>query len=1340
MTRITVRSVLVALLMSVGALLATAQSNPTPFNLAGGTYSFTQWDATQAALTYPANMVFHTYTKTTSSPDVTMADAPTGDWDCIYNGTSGPRMAGKGTAGFSFITSGGTPICTNKWVGAAVLALNTTNRANVTVNWTGGTVATLGRVYSLRFQYRVGTSGAWSDVLQNGLPTEYPVGAIGTTQAFSTLLPIAAENQPVVQVRWVYNYISGSGSRPEMSLDEISATSTSMAGTPTKFSITAISPTSPSTSAPFSVTVRSTDAAGNPMFVATATSFTLSRLVGTGTLSGTLTGTIPAGASSVILTNVNYNVAEAGVVLRATGTAGDNLAIGDSNPFTMLQGANQFRPTNYQNVGWVGSPFPTFKVDAIRPDGTIDNSYVGPITFSKVSGPGNVTLTSVVNPVLGTATFDNVSVDAPGTYVFQITGPNLATFTLATTTVWATPTLTTNIVPQYIHGRDGAGSSANLPNFAMVTFSNLQPNTLYRYNTGLATDQILTSTGGGFNIHYTADGNQYSYNTSKSTSTDGAYSSFTTGPGQTTKVLWINLTTSTNAAFQELQTIYWRISLTDNIGRLVTRYQLAQTSTTIQLGPETTRGTGIADIQSQSAPKNIILLYDVETPTVSTRPLTTALVQDDGTTLTGAYPYYAALDGSATSWATFIPNTLPNGVRRIEERDWKTGNIVYFKTSPTGVWNGTTTIGAAGGSTSPIYLQTPRITVSSPALNDTLCGLNVQRITFTARGTNNVLIEFSSNNGTSWQTVATVPASQGFYNWTVLPIEISNNCLIRVTGVERTDISALSGRFTIASKLSVAQQPVSANLCLGQDYVLVTLTKGSVRRMQWMKDGIDIPGANSPVLVLTNAGYSTSGAYRCRVETFGNCGTIFTDDAFIRVARQTQIVDQPRVVNVTIGERIDIPVTIENPNDATFQWRRGTTVLQDNGNITGTNSSTLTIANVTKNDIGNDYNCVVTGVCGTVITRDIRLLTVGVYTDIPVSAVNACVGQNATIQGMVYSNPTGAPLNVQWTLNGSIITDGDKYDGTKTGVLTIKNVQSADQGTYVLSASFTGDPASQSSTTATVTLASAPSITTQPAATAVCPGATLTLTVGAGGTGTMTYQWFANGTAISGANKATLTVDNFTAARAGAYHCVVSTACGSAQSADAAVTTTAPTVVTQQPAKTMSVKTGEALSISVLGTGEGTVQYQWFKDGNAITGEVAPIYTKDTAVAGDAGSYWCRVRAECGDVNSDTAVVSVAPVTSVNDDVHTGGSFVERLAPNPASTVAMFGVTITSSSNVNISLVNAAGILVTTLAQGTLGEGTYRYQIDASQLATGTYMLVTSIGTERTVQQLTIIK
>ena len=81
------------------------------------------------------------------------------------------------------------------------------------------------RPYVVQLQYRLGTSGNFT-VLPN---TTYTAGATGNAQAFTIMLPVALNNQPVVQLRWVYYQSSaGTDSRPEMRLDDISVGSTAL--------------------------------------------------------------------------------------------------------------------------------------------------------------------------------------------------------------------------------------------------------------------------------------------------------------------------------------------------------------------------------------------------------------------------------------------------------------------------------------------------------------------------------------------------------------------------------------------------------------------------------------------------------------------------------------------------------------------------------------------------------------------------------------------------------------------------------------------------------------------------------------------------------------------------------------------------------------------------------------------------------------------------------------------------------------------------------------------------------------------------------------------------------
>lgn len=125
-------------------------------------------------------------------------------------------MNGLGTNGFSWRNTGSPA----GGLGAAVLALNTTGLSNIRVSWTGGTVDIQNeRQYRIRLQYRVGTSGSFTDVPG---PVEYTSATIGHSQDFGpTLLPVTVNNQPVVQLRWKYYYVSGSGNRPQLRVGNI---------------------------------------------------------------------------------------------------------------------------------------------------------------------------------------------------------------------------------------------------------------------------------------------------------------------------------------------------------------------------------------------------------------------------------------------------------------------------------------------------------------------------------------------------------------------------------------------------------------------------------------------------------------------------------------------------------------------------------------------------------------------------------------------------------------------------------------------------------------------------------------------------------------------------------------------------------------------------------------------------------------------------------------------------------------------------------------------------------------------------------------------------------------
>src|SRR5690606_6511055 len=110
--------------------------------------------------------------------------------------------------------------------GAIVAEFTTIGLADINVNWTSWTVVDQGsRVNAIALQYRLGSSGTWIDV-------DDPVSSIytgsttgrGNGVSFSQVLPTDANDQDVVQVRWVYWDFSGSGARDRLAIDDISIT------------------------------------------------------------------------------------------------------------------------------------------------------------------------------------------------------------------------------------------------------------------------------------------------------------------------------------------------------------------------------------------------------------------------------------------------------------------------------------------------------------------------------------------------------------------------------------------------------------------------------------------------------------------------------------------------------------------------------------------------------------------------------------------------------------------------------------------------------------------------------------------------------------------------------------------------------------------------------------------------------------------------------------------------------------------------------------------------------------------------------------------------------------
>jgi hypothetical protein len=170
-----------------------------------------------------------------------------------------------------------------------------------------------------------------------------------------------------------------------------------------------------------------------------------------------------------------------------------------------------------------------------------------------------------------------------------------------------------------------------------------------------------------------------------------------------------------------------------------------------------------------------------------------------------------------------------------------------------------------------------------------------------------------------------------------------------------------------------------------------------------------------------------------------------------------------------------------------------------------------------------------------------------------------------------------------------------------------------------------------------------PSITAQPANQTVNAGQVATFSITANGTG-LSYQWYKNGTAISGAisvsytTPATVTADN-----GSAFYCLVSNAGGSITSSNVTLTVktvVSPPAITSQPAN-QTVTAGQTATFSISASGTGLL-YNWYKNGNAIGGANLASYTTPAATTIDRGSaFYCVVSNAGGSVTSNSAILTV---------------------------------------------------------------------------------------------------
>lgn len=252
----------------------------------------------------------------------------------------------------------------------------------------------------------------------------------------------------------------------------------------------------------------------------------------------------------------------------------------------------------------------------------------------------------------------------------------------------------------------------------------------------------------------------------------------------------------------------------------------------------------------------------------------------------------------------------------------------------------------------------------------------------------------------------------------------------------------------------------------------------------------------------------------------------------------------------------------------------------------------------------------------------------------------------------------------------------------------------------------------------------APSITTQPASQTVATGATATFSVVAAGTAPLSYQWYKNGSAVSGATAASYTTPATTSSDNGAtFYVTVTNSVGSVTSSTATLTVSSPTAptITTQPAS-QSVTAGSTATFSVVASGTSPLSYQWYKNSTAISGATSASYTTPATTTADNGAtFYVQVSNSAGSVNSSSATLTVTAGTTTYAEVEPNNSI--SAADPVADTVVTITGKISSSSDTDYFKVNVkAGVTLTVKMTGPSGKDydLYLYNASGTKLASST--------------------
>lgn len=196
----------------------------------------------------------------------------------------------------------------------------------------------------------------------------------------------------------------------------------------------------------------------------------------------------------------------------------------------------------------------------------------------------------------------------------------------------------------------------------------------------------------------------------------------------------------------------------------------------------------------------------------------------------------------------------------------------------------------------------------------------------------------------------------------------------------------------------------------------------------------------------------------------------------------------------------------------------------------------------------------------------------------------------------------------------------------------------------------------------------------------------------------VTYQWFKDGAAISGATSSSYTIAGaVNESDEGRYSVVATNPVGSSLSGAASLEVRDAVTIDTQPVS-VSAYDGDSVSFVVYASGARPTTYQWKKDGTDITGAIYPRLSLDAITSADDADYTVVITNPAGSVTSSTATLSVSggsPPIDINNSSLSASATAGSIFTYQITTSSPYTPTTYSASGLpaGLSIDTATGLI-----------------------------------------------